>query len=96
MRYNTVRCVKPGDKVNVRKNLDNCLNERETFTVVKVYPFFVRCVNSIGIKRCVTYGELVQLGHEKQLPHLEALKMARRSGEYPMHRGDYDIEDVEE
>lgn len=46
--------------------------------VIAVYPHMVLTVNSLGLKRGVSAGELIVMGKEKQEPKYEALRISRK------------------
>ena len=59
-----VRNVKIGQTIKIIDVGDDNKIEKK-YTVIKVYPFHVLTKNAIGIKRCFSYGHLVQMGLEK-------------------------------
>lgn len=59
-----VRNVKIGQTIKIIDAGDDNKIEKK-YTVIKVYPFHVLTKNAIGIKRCFSYGHLVQMGLER-------------------------------
>ena len=59
-----VRNVKIGQTIKIIDAGDDNKIEKK-YSVIKVYRFYVLKKNAIGIKRCFSYGHLVQMGLEK-------------------------------
>ena len=58
------------DKLTKKKTYTN-------WTVKKIYPYMVLCVNKAGSRTCFSINDLIFFGIVKQSPELEALKEAR-------------------
>lgn len=71
--------VKVGDKITIKrpnadKDFDDMEKER-TFEIIAVYPYCVLGKDlKTGLKRSISYGELVIRGLEKQEDKLEAMR----------------------
>ena len=57
-----VRNVKIGQTIT---STDFGGEKTDTYKVIAIYPFHVLTKNAIGIKRCFSYGHLVQMGLER-------------------------------
>ena len=58
------------------------LTKKKTYkrwTVKKIYPYMVLCVDENGFRTCFSINELILLGMVKQSPELEVLKDARNA-----------------
>ena len=53
--------IKTKEDYDTDKKLDVTLK----YKVIAIYPFHVLTKNAIGIKRCFSYGHLVQMGLER-------------------------------
>lgn len=54
-----VKNVKVGQTIT---SMDFGEEKIDTYKVIAIYPFHVLTKNAIGIKRCFSYGHLVQMG----------------------------------
>lgn len=69
----TIKCVKPGDRIKIMEMDDSDNMRTEIYTVQKVYPYMVLATNG-NKSRCFSIGDLVMLRLELQEPRLEALR----------------------
>lgn len=71
-----IKHVQIAQIIKVDDTVEHSNKERivRKYRVIAIYPFHVLCVDKIGIKRCFSYGHLIQLGYEKQKPDIEAIR----------------------
>lgn len=77
-----IKSVEPGDLIRERKSYQRETDgavESCTYRVLEIYPCHVLTEDTVtGFLRCISYGDLIVMGLEKQEPRLEALKYNRK------------------
>lgn len=66
----------------IRERTIDGLTKKKTYTnwtVKKIYPYMVLCVNKAGIRTCFSINDLLFFGIVKQSPELEILKEQRNA-----------------
>lgn len=69
-----VKSVKVGDVIAIEEEIEENCKEYQKYTVIKVFPYHVLCVNKLNFRRSFSYGDLVTMGKEVQEPRLEAMR----------------------
>ena len=66
----------------IRERTIDGLTKKKTYTnwtVKKIYPHMVLCVNKAGNRTCFSINDLIFFGMVKQSPELEVLKEQRNN-----------------
>ena len=69
-----VKSVKVGEVIGVDEEIEENCKKYQKYTVIKVFPHHVLCVNQLKFRRSFSYGDLITMGKEVQEPRIEAMR----------------------
>ncbi|MGN1196875.1 MAG: hypothetical protein ACI4TA_04685 [Acetatifactor sp.] len=69
-----VKTVKVGEVIEVDEEIEENCKKYKKYTVIKVFPHHVLCVNKLNFRRSFSYWDLVTMGKEVQEPRIEAMR----------------------